>query len=305
MTDKNTNIKERAQGRAIARNGYRYDTNSFINNMDNAIKEGEDMSKYNVGNIMREAWSIRRRAAAEMGCKVSEVFFVECLKMAWEQERNKAENVLAAWEEMSTEKQIDYLKACVKRAAKDEIAYSVEDKYNAYNENVAWFLNNHGLDEFVSEAWIKLAACLTPEYLERRNAKRAAAGRLNVSLSSLFYGAAVHAINKVWRDDVKHGRAQVKTITDKNGEQYSYIDTMATTRKDNTEAQALGSLAFAEFVNGRDEIDKLIIEGIRDGYKGKEIATMAGISAPAITKRLNKLREALRAAGMAPAWMAA
>lgn len=255
--------------------------------------------------IMVQAWNIRRKAAAEIGCRLSEVHFGECVKMAWENARNEGGRVLAAWDSMTTDAQIGWLKASVKRAAKDEIAYSVEDKYNAFNENVAWFMNNHGLDEFVAEAWLKLAACLTPEYLERRNAKRAAAGKMNVSLSSLVYGAAVHAINKVWRDDVKHGRAQVKTITDKNGESYSYIDTMASTRKDNTEAQALGSLAFEEFVNGRDEIDRMIIEGIRDGYKGKEIAAMAGISAPAITKRLNKLRAALQAAGMAPVWMAA
>ena len=166
-------------------------------------------------------------------------------------------------------------------------------------------MNNHDLDEFVSEAWIKVAGCMTPEYLERRNAKRAEAGKLNISLNSLVYGAAVHAINRVWRDDIKHGRAQVKTITDKSGEQYSYIDTMATSRKDSTEAQAIGALVLDEFLNGRDEIDKLIIEGIRDGFKLKEVAAMAQISAPAITKRLKKLREALRAAGMAPTWMAA
>lgn len=260
---------------------------------------------YDKRAIMVNAWSIRRRAAAEMGCSVAEVLFGECVRMAWQNAKNEGERVLEQWNGMTTEAQIGWLKASVKRAAKDEIAYSVEDKYNAFNENVAWFLNNHGLDEFVSEAWLKLADCLTPEYLERRNAKRAAAGKLNVSLSSLVYGAAVHAINKVWRDDVKHGRVQLKTVTDKNGEEYSYIDTLATSRKDNTEAQALGSVVMAEFLNGRDEIDRLIIEGIRDGYKGKEIATMAGISAPAITKRLNKLREALRAAGLAPTWAAA
>ncbi len=268
----------------------------------NQIMEGLNMKKINRREIMNMAWSIYRKH--DDGSEIKPLFSV-CLQMAWEHMRNNSAAVLSAWEGMSVERQISYISACVKRAAKDEIAYSVEDQYNAFNEPVAWFLRNHDLDEFVSEAWIKLSGCMSMEYLEKRNAKRVAAGKVNVSLSSLVYGAAVHAINKVWRDDVKHGRAQEKTVTDKDGNTYSYIDTLATSRKDSTEAKAIGSLGLSEFMNQRDEADRIIIEGIREGYKGKEIALMIGISAPAVTKRLKKLRRDLVEAGMAPGWLAA
>ena len=34
-------------------------------------------------NAMKRAWTIRKAAAAACGCKVSEVVFSECLRLAW------------------------------------------------------------------------------------------------------------------------------------------------------------------------------------------------------------------------------
>lgn len=41
-------------------------------------------------NIMKRAWEIRRKAAQNHGCKVSEINMSECLKMAWAE--SKGEN---------------------------------------------------------------------------------------------------------------------------------------------------------------------------------------------------------------------
>ena len=38
---------------------------------------------YNMSETMTRAWAIRKAAAADMGCKVSEVLMGECLKIAW------------------------------------------------------------------------------------------------------------------------------------------------------------------------------------------------------------------------------
>ena len=54
-------------------------------------------------------------------------------------------------------------------------------------------------------------------------------------------------------------------------------------------------------MNGRDEKDRMIIEGIRDGYLSKEIAAMIGISEPAVCKRLKKIRADLVASGLVAA----
>ena len=297
----NQQIAERKQGAAIARKAYIRDKINFISKSEQEYMEVITM-KFDLSSIMRHAWDIYN--AALDGSDIKPLFSI-CLQMAWEDARNETQRVIDSWESLPVERQIGWLRASVKRAAKDEIAYSTEDNYNQFVESPAWFLFNHGLDEFVNEAWLKLQVYLDPVRLAARNERRHAAGKLNVSLYSLVYQAAVHGINKVWRDDVKHIRAQQKTKRDKNGTEYSYIETMATNRRDSTEVQAIGHLALEEFESGRDELDKMIIEGLRDSYKKKEIAVMAGVTPAAITKRLKKLREALREAGMAPTWLAA
>lgn len=259
------------------------------------LKEAFTM-KYNLHEVMSKAWEIYHANKQPGGLRP--VFSI-CLEMAWEHVKNS--NILNQWQAMSEQQQINMLTACVKRAAKNEIGYSTEDHYLQYNETVAWFLGHHGLDGLVNEAWLKLADRLDADYLEALNAKRAAAGKVNISLTSLVYRSAKDAIRKVYNDDIKRGRGRVDTITDKNGEQVDALETVATNRKDNTEPAVVSRLALDEFVNGRDEKDRMIIEGIRDGYLSKEIAAMIGISEAAVCKRLKKIRADLVASGMVAA----
>ena len=260
------------------------------------------MNKYNLKAVMVKAWEIYH--AADEGDGIRPVFSL-CLSMAWAHVKNQPANVIEQWANMSADQQYNMLKANVKRAAKDEIRYSVEDRYNEYNESVAWVINSHGLDGFVNDAWLKLAEMLDADYLEQLNERRAASGKLNISLVSLVYRACLYSINAVYRAEVKHVRARVHTVIDKNGDEVEYIDTMATSRKDNTEAAAMAEVMLDSFMNSRDEIDRIIIEGKRDGYTSKEIAAMVGISEPAICKRLKKIKAAGVAAGLASAEVAA
>ena len=91
------------------------------------------MKKYDLKSIMRMAWELFRDQ--EDGEKT----FGECLKMAWAHEKNQPERIIASWNALTGEQQMQFLRANVKRAAKDEIAHSTEDHYNEYNESVAWF----------------------------------------------------------------------------------------------------------------------------------------------------------------------
>ena len=61
---------------------------------------------YDLAAIMRRAWDIRKNAAAEIGCKVSEVVWGLCLKQAWAEAEGanaeaNASAVAADWANMS------------------------------------------------------------------------------------------------------------------------------------------------------------------------------------------------------------
>ena len=239
------------------------------------------MKKYNVKSIMSRAWAIYHET--DKGDGLRPVFSL-CLAMAWEDAKNTPENILHQWAAMDTKAQINMLTANIKKAAKNEIGYSTEDHYAEFNETVAWFLNHHGIDGLVNEAWVKLAERLDADYLDKLNAKRAASGKVNISLVALVYRSAKDAIRAVYRDDIKHG-----------------LDTMASTGKDETASTATLRVALEQFVNSRDEIDRMIIECKRDNYTEREIAEVVGINRAAVHKRIDKMREALRNIGLTPA----
>lgn len=254
------------------------------------------MKKYELSAIMGKAWEIYRANLNNVD-GLRPVFGL-CLEMAWEDAHNTPDNVVNQWVAMADVAQVKMLTACIKSAAKNEIRYSTEDHYSQYNETVVWFLRNHGIDDLVNEAYCKLMPRLDPVYLAELNERRASKGLVNISLVALVYRSAKDAIRCVYRDDIKHGRANVRTIKDKSGDEYSYIDTMVSSRKDNTETAAIIRMTLDSVINDRDEIDRIIIEGKRDGYTERELAAIVGISGPAIHKRVDKIREALRAAGL-------
>lgn len=255
------------------------------------------MKKYDVKSIMCKAWSIYR--AADHGDGLKPVFAL-CLSMAWENAKNQPENVLEQWNSMEPKAQLSLLTACVKKSAKDEIARSTGDHYMPFYETVAWFLNFHGLDALVNEAWVNMAEKMSAEYLDKLNAKRAKNGKVNISLVALAYRSASQAIKAVYRDDLKHGRARVYDFTDKDGTRRDYLEAMASTGRDETQHDAVLKLALDEFLNGRDETDRMIVECRRDGYTEREIAAVVGMTCAAVHFRIDKLRAGLRAAGLTP-----
>lgn len=204
--------------------------------------------------------------------------------------------IIQQWFNMSEETQIRMITANVRKAAKNEIVYSIGGQYNQYNEAVAWFMDYHGLECLVNETWLKLAERLTPEYLDGLNIKRTHDGKEEISLVSLVYRCAKDAIRSIYEQDIKHGRAQAYTIVDNHGDEYDYIDIMAVSTRDNTETSAIIRAAFHSILNGMDDIDRIIIECKRDEMTEREIGAITGISCVAVHKRIVKIRAALTVA---------
>lgn len=261
---------------------------------------------YDLAAIMRRAWVIRKNAAAEMGCAVSEVLFGECLKMAWAEAEGvnaevNAAAVAAEWVATPDEKKIEWLQRCVTRASKDVIGYSSESHYHQFYERSAWSLHGHDFDEYVNQAYIALADAF--DRLPVTNERRAAKGLRPRSLKSLVYNAAKAAVMKIWEDDKKHGRAiQDPEVVNDNGETESYIETRVSAGGSvDTATSAIIRADMERFKAGRDEIDRKIIELIQENYTEREIAQAMDnkISNVAVHKRIVKIRAALVAAGVA------
>ncbi len=258
---------------------------------------------YDLAAIMRRAWAIRKACAAECGCKVSEIVWGECLKMAWAEayaEIDKANaginaaTVIGEWEALGEAGQVKMMTACVRKAAKNEIGYSTEDHYLQFSEVPAWFMHGHDFDEFISETWLRAFPALDVDKLTARNEERASQYKRPITLVSIVYNAARASIASVYEQDMKHERARCVTVIGEDGEEYSYFDTIEASAPDNTERSALLRVTVGQFAASRDEIDRKIMEQISQGYTERQIGKSVGMSGPAVHKRIVKMRKALR-----------
>jgi|GEM_PF-1692308 hypothetical protein len=256
-------------------------------------------------SVMLRAWDIRRAAASEIGCKVSEVLWSACLRMAWAEaeganaERNAA-RVVSAWAALSEGEQIAFMKKCIHKAAKDRIKYSTEDHYLQFSEVPAFGLYGlHDLDEFVSETWLRLSVKLADaDKLTKRNERRAAQGKRPLTLVKLVYEAADASIAAIFYQDTKHSAASVRELETEDGETVSAVESICAAA-DDTERAAILKADVASFRNGCDEINDRILELVGRGYTEREIAADIGtISNVAVHKRIVKMREQLTALHM-------
>lgn len=266
---------------------------------------------YDLAAIMRRAWSIRKSAAADMGCAVSDVVFSLCLKQAWAEAEgvNAEANAVAVvdeWAAMGEAGQVKMMSACIRKAAKNEIRYSTEDHYLQFSEVPAFScFRAHDFDEFLSETVIRVLGKLADvDKLTATNEKRAAQGKRPIRLVSVVYNAARASIAAVYYADSKHGAAYDFDVVNDNGEAESYVETRCGDSSVNTETSAILRAALDDFTASRDEIDRKIIEMVAEQYTEREIAEAlekAGrkISNVAVHKRIAKMREALKAAGIA------
>jgi hypothetical protein len=241
---------------------------------------------YNMSETMTRAWAIRKAAAADMGCKVSEVLMGECLKIAWaEAEGANAETNAAAiageWANMADADKVRMMTACIRKAAKNEIGYSTED-------------HAHDFDEFVSETCIRVLDKLADlDKLAATNERRAAQGKRPMRLVSVVYNAARASIAAVYYADSKHGAAYDWQIEDGEGNAASFLETCCGDATVNTETSAIIRADLDAFRDGLDEIGRQILEMVAAHKTEREIGKAVGISNVAVHKRIVKMRAAL------------
>lgn len=256
------------------------------------------MKKYNLKSIMRRAWYIRKSAASEIGCKVSEVVWSLCLKQAWSEATapmKAAESVVAEWRGMDDARKYDLLQRVSGKIMK---AYGVLDN--------TWADTVKGI---AAQTWIDIdeQAALDLDTLNRLNYGRMRNGKEPITLVSVIYRVANAAAGRMaYRDK------QIKThetgMTATNSEDGETFDAFELTRADKLEKDICGIAreteniviardtldAVASILGDRDKIDRQIAVMVVQGKSEREIGKAVGMSGVAVHKRIVKMREALR-----------
>ena len=119
------------------------------------------------------------------------------------------------------------------------------------------------INEVVNEAWLRITDSMSADRLTAINERRAAQGKAPTTLAGIVYNAA---------------RASIAAMT---------------ASKDNTEAAAILRTDLQRFIASRDSTDQQIIYGLMKKQTERELVAVVGISAPAVHKRIAKIRATL------------
>ena len=188
---------------------------------------------------------------------------------------NNAAAIISEWNGMNARDQIRFITACIFKIIKAQPAGTLYE-----------------INEIVNEAWLRITDNMTADKLNAINERRAAQGKATTTLAGIVFRAARASIAAISYSDKKHAAASVRTVKSEGGEEADYIDTM-TAIKNDTEAAAILSVDLQRFITSRDSTDQQIIYGLMEKRTERELAAVAGISAPAVHKRIVKMRAAL------------
>lgn len=191
--------------------------------------------------------------------------------------KNNAATIISEWNRLTAQEQINFITACTIKIIK---AKPTGTRYE--------------INEVVNEAWLRITDNLTANRLTAINERRAAQGKATTTLAGIVYRAARASIAAISYSEKKQAAANVRTVKDEDGEESDYINTMAASR-DDTESAAILRDTLERFAASRDEIDQQIIAGTMEGMTEREIAAIVSISAPAVHKRIVKIRAGLQA----------
>lgn len=188
---------------------------------------------------------------------------------------NNAAAIINEWNGLTTQAQINFITACTFKIIK---AQPTGTRYE--------------INEVVNEAWLRITDNMTADRLTAINERRAAQGKAPTALAGIVYNAARASIAAISYSEKKHAAASVRTVKSEDGKEADYIDTM-TASKDNTEAAAILRTELQRFIASRDSTDQQIIYGLIKKQTEHELAAVVEISAPAVHKRIAKIRAAL------------
>lgn len=186
-----------------------------------------------------------------------------------------AKEIINEWNGLTTQEQINFITACTFKIIK---AQPTGTRYE--------------INEVVNEAWLRITDNMTLDRLTAINERRTAQGKAPTTLVGIVYNAARASIAAISYSEKKHAAASVRTVKSEDGKEADYIGTM-TASKDNTEAAAILRTDLQRFIASRDNTDQQIIYGLMKKQTERELAAVVGISAPAVYKRIAKIRVAL------------
>lgn len=184
---------------------------------------------------------------------------------------NNAVAIINEWNGLITQEQINFITACTFKIIKAQPT---------------------GIRYEINEAWLRITDNMTVDRLTAINERRTAKGKAPSTLAGIVYNAARASIAAISYSQKKHAAASVRTVKSEDGKEADYIDTM-TASKDNTEAAAILRTDLQRFIASRDSTDQQIIYGLMKKQTERELAAVVGISAPAVHKRIAKIRAAL------------
>lgn len=189
--------------------------------------------------------------------------------------KNAAAAIISEWNGLTTQEQINFITACTFKIIKAQPAGL------RYETN-----------ELVNEAWLRIAGNMTADKLSAINERRTSQGKAPTTLVGIVYRAVRASIAAISYSEKKHSAANVRTIKGKDEEESDYTNTVPTSG-DDTETTAILRALLERFAISRDKIDQQIIAGTMEGMTEREIAAIVSISAPAVHKRIVKIRAAL------------
>lgn len=188
---------------------------------------------------------------------------------------NNAAAIISEWNGLTAQKQINFITACTFKIIKAQPTGTRQE-----------------INEIVNEAWLRITDNMTTDRLTAINERRTAQGKTPTTLVGVVYNAVRASIAAISYSEKKHAAASVRTVKNQDGEEVDYIDTMTSSGAD-TEAAAILNVDIQRFIASRDSTDRQIISGLIEKQTEREIAAVVGISAPAIHKRIVKIRAVL------------
>ena len=185
--------------------------------------------------------------------------------------------IINVWNAISSEQQINFCKACVRKAIKNG-----RKRKTGYD-----------LEDAVQETYCKVLKRLADVDKLEADCKRREDNGKPDTLAAVVCRAANSAMECIAYRNRKDSKTISAEITTADGETLDFLDTIAAI--DDTERTAIIQTALKDFYNGLDDISKAIFGGMIQNYTEREIAQALDnkISNVAVHKRIAKIRAAL------------
>lgn len=239
--------------------------------------------------IFTRAHALTRAAIAEFADADYRATFAAALRIAWADALNDPR---AEWESMSGEEQYSALIRSVWYGVNRDRA-ECDRMGNPRPNYFEWVACEDDARACAHGGWLNMADALTRAEDAVTTGKRDSMPPLR----AIMMAACRNAARKTWRNEIKHNHAlRTEAIRDSDGNEIKreYIKDAPTT--EHIAPNPEYALILRDSIDRAcaDDMDMLIVNALADGYSMREIAERVGMSHPAISKRVKRIRERYR-----------